>query len=67
MVTYLENALVNFLSTTCTFDLWMSKEVHDVFLVITIILSCNSKIKHVIIGLTEVTNTIGTMKRLLIM
>jgi hypothetical protein len=61
MVTYLENALVNCLSATCAFDLWMSKEVHGVFLVIIIILSCDSKIKHVIIGLIKVTNTIGAI------
>jgi hypothetical protein len=61
MVTYLENALVNCLSITCTFDLWMSKEVHDVFLIIIIILSCDSKIKHLIMGLIEVTNAIETI------
>jgi hypothetical protein len=61
MVTYLKNALVNYLLVTCTFDLWMSKEVHDVFLVIIIIFSCDSKIKHLIMGLIEVTNAIETI------
>jgi hypothetical protein len=39
----------------------MSKEVHDFFLVIIIILSYDLKIKHVIIGLIEVINTIGAI------
>jgi hypothetical protein len=34
MTTYVEFALVNYLLTTCTFDLWMSNGVHDVFVVV---------------------------------
>jgi hypothetical protein len=33
MTTYVEFALANCLSTTYTFDLWMSNGTHDVFVV----------------------------------
>jgi hypothetical protein len=31
-------ALANFLSTNCTFNLWMSKRAHDVFAIVNFIL-----------------------------
>ncbi len=34
MVIYVQLALANCLSTTCTFDLWMSKGTHDIFVVV---------------------------------
>lgn len=37
MITYVELALANFLSTICTFNLWMSKIAHDVFTIVNFI------------------------------
>jgi hypothetical protein len=34
MFTYVHLAFVDCISTTCTFDLWMSKGVHDVFAIV---------------------------------
>jgi hypothetical protein len=31
MLTYVHHALADCISAACTFDLWMSKGVHDVF------------------------------------
>jgi hypothetical protein len=55
MLTYMHPALANYISTTCTFDLWMSKGAHDVFTIVVNFLS----IKHVTIRLFEVSNTSG--------
>ncbi len=34
LVTYVQPALASYMSTTCTFDLWMSRGTHDMFVVI---------------------------------
>jgi hypothetical protein len=39
MTTYVELALVDYISTTYTFDLWMSKGARDVFVVMVIFIS----------------------------
>jgi hypothetical protein len=52
IVMYVELALANYLLATCTFDLWM----HHIFLIVIKFLSSDSKMKHVIVGLFEVTN-----------
>jgi hypothetical protein len=44
---------------TASFDLWMSKGAHDVFVFVIIFLGSNWKPKHVTIGLFEVVKTIG--------
>jgi len=44
------------LSITYTFDLWMSKGAHDIFVMVVNVISNNSKVKHAIIGLFKVTN-----------
>ncbi len=56
MNTYVVLTLVDCLSTTCTFDLWMFKGMHDVFVAINFI-SNDWEAKHVMIGLFEVTDT----------
>ncbi len=42
-----------------TFDLWMSRGQHDTFALVVNFLSLDWKRHHVIIGLFEVTDTIG--------
>ncbi len=59
MFTYVHLALVDCISTNCTFDLWMSKGAHDVFVVVVKFLSSKWKAKHVTIGLFEVFDTSG--------
>jgi hypothetical protein len=51
------HALVDYLLTTCTFDLWMSKGAHDIFVVIVNLISSDWEAKHVTIGLFELRNT----------
>jgi hypothetical protein len=43
----------------CTFDLWMSKRVHDVFIIIVNFLFSKSEDKHVTIELFEMNDTNG--------
>lgn len=57
MVTYVQCALAKYLLATCTFGLW--KGTHDIFVVVTNILSSKWEAKHVTIGLFEVSNTNG--------
>lgn len=52
IVMYVELALAKYLLATCTFDLWM----HHIFFIVIKFLSSDSKMKHVTIGLFEVTN-----------
>jgi hypothetical protein len=59
MFAYVHPALANCISTTYTFDLWMSKGVHDVFVVVVNFLSSKWEAKHITIGLFEVSNTSG--------
>jgi hypothetical protein len=42
-----------------TFDLWMLKGVHDIFVAIVNFISNNYETKHVTIGLFKVMNTSG--------
>jgi hypothetical protein len=59
MFTYVHPTLANCISTICTFDVWMSKDVHDVFIVVVNFLSSKWEAKHVIIELFEVSNING--------
>jgi hypothetical protein len=59
MLTYMHLALADYISTTCTFDLWMSKGVHDVFVVVVNFLSNKWEAKHITIRLFDVSNTSG--------
>ncbi len=59
MLTYVHPALANCISPTCTFDLWMSKGVHDVFVVVVNFLSSKWEAKHITITLFEMSNTSG--------
>ncbi len=43
MFTYVHPALVNCISATCTFDLWMSKGEHDVFVVVVNVCLTNGR------------------------
>ncbi len=52
-------ALVDCLSTTCTFDLWMFKWACDVFAIVVNFISNDWEAKHVTIGLFEVKNISG--------
>jgi hypothetical protein len=58
MTTYVQPPLVNYLSTICTFYLWMSKGTHDVFDVVNFI-SNDWEGKHVTVKLFEVLDTSG--------
>ncbi len=51
LIVYVQFALAKFLSTTCTFNLWMLKGAHDVFAMVVNFLSTNCEPKDVIIGL----------------
>jgi hypothetical protein len=44
---------------TTSFDLWMSKGAHDVFMLIIIFLGSDWKPKHVVLGLFEAVEIIG--------
>ncbi len=59
MTTYVQPTLANCLSTTCTFDLWMSKGMHDIFAVVVSFISSNWEAKHATIGLFEMIDTCG--------
>ncbi len=58
MITYVQVSMANCLSTTRTFDLWMSKGAHDVFVVVNLI-SSDWELNHVTIGLFEVMDKSG--------
>ncbi len=51
--------LAKCLTTTYNFDLWMSKRVHDVFVVVVNFLFAIWKPKHITIGLFEASATSG--------
>ncbi len=57
--TYVHPTLVNCILAIYTFDLWMSKGVHDVFVIVVNFLSSKWEAKHVIIKLFEVFNING--------
>jgi hypothetical protein len=59
MLTYVHPTLANCISTICTFGLWMSKGVHDVFAIVVNFLSSKWEGKHVTIRLIEMSNTSG--------
>jgi hypothetical protein len=54
MLTYVHLALANCILAICTFDLWMSKGAHDVFVVVVNFLSSKWEAKHITIRLFEV-------------
>jgi len=51
--------LTDYISTMYTFDLWMSKCVHDLLIVVVNFLSSKWEAKHVTIKLFEVFNDCG--------
>jgi hypothetical protein len=59
MLIYVHPTLADYISATCTFDLWMSKGVHDVFVVVVNFLSNKWEAKHITIRLFDVSNTSG--------
>ncbi len=59
MFTYVHLALLDCILTTCTFDLWMLKGAHDVFIVVVNFLSNKWEATHIPIRLFEVSNTSG--------
>ncbi len=59
MFTYVHPALANYILATYTFDLWMLKGVHDVFIIVVNFLSSKWEAKHVAIELFEVSDTNG--------
>jgi hypothetical protein len=59
MVTNVKLALLNCILATFTFDLWMSKGVHDIFTIVINFRSNDWETKHVTNGLFELTYTNG--------
>jgi hypothetical protein len=59
MFTYVHPTIADCISATCTFDLWMSKGVHDVIIVVVNFLSNKWEAKNVTIKLFEVFDTNG--------
>jgi hypothetical protein len=57
--TYVRSALVDYILVTCTFALWMSKCVHDVFTIVVNFLSNKWEAKYITIRLFEVSDTNG--------
>jgi hypothetical protein len=57
--TYILPLLNDCSCATTNFDLWMSKDAHDVFVLVIKFLGSNWKPKHVIIVLFKVVKTIG--------
>ncbi len=55
----MQSTLANCVSTTCKFDLWMSKGMHDIFVVVVSFVSNNWEAKHATIGFFEMTDTCG--------
>jgi hypothetical protein len=58
MFTCVHLAFANCISSTCTFDLWMSKGAHDVF-VVDNFLSYKWEAKHITIRFFEMSNSSG--------
>jgi hypothetical protein len=61
ILTNMYYALVDYVSATCTFALWMSKCVHDVFTIVVNFLSNKWEAKHITIELFEVFDTNGVV------
>jgi len=59
MFTCVHPTLADCISATCTFDLWVSKGTHDVFVVVVNFLPNKSEAKHITIKLFKVSNTCG--------
>ncbi len=59
MSLYVQLALASCSSTTCTFNLWMLKGAHDIFVVVVNFISNDWEAKHVTIGLFEAIHTSG--------
>ncbi len=59
MLTYVHPTLTDCISTTCTFDLWMSKGAHDVFTIVVNFVLNKWEAKHFTIGLFEMSDTSG--------
>ncbi len=59
MFTYVHLALAYCISSTCTFDLWMSKGVYDVFVIVDNFMSNKWEAKRITIKLYEVSNSSG--------
>jgi hypothetical protein len=59
ILTYVHYALVDYILATCTFALWMSKCVHNVFTVVVNFLSNKWEAKHITIRLFEMFDTNG--------
>jgi hypothetical protein len=55
--TYVVFALANYLSITCTFDLWMSKGAHDFSTCVVNFISSDLEANHMMIGLFEMIDT----------
>jgi hypothetical protein len=47
MTTYVQPTLADYISTTCIFDLWMSKGARDVFAIAMNFISSDWEAKHV--------------------
>jgi hypothetical protein len=67
---FMQLALAICLTTTYNFDLWMCKGVRDVFVVVVNFLFAAWKPKHIMIGLSEASDTSGvamamTLKQIL--
>jgi hypothetical protein len=59
MTTYVQPTLTDCILVTCTFDLWMLKGARDVFVIMVNFISSDWEVKHVTIGLFEVSNITG--------
>ncbi len=59
MTMYVYPTLVNCVSTIFTFDLWMLKGAHDIFVVVVNFISSNQEAKLVTIGLFKVSGIGG--------
>jgi hypothetical protein len=51
--------LIDFIYVTISFDLWMSKGAHDIFVLVIHFLGSHWQPKYVIIGLFEAIENIG--------
>jgi hypothetical protein len=57
MTTYVQSTKTDYILTTYTFGLWMSKGANDVFVVVLNFISSDWEARHVTIRLFEVSNT----------
>jgi hypothetical protein len=56
---YVLPKLIDYISSTISFDLWMLKGVHDICAFVINFLGSNWQPKHITIGLFKVTKNIG--------